>query len=259
MKRQLIVSIDGDGFIYRTAFNGSLVGEVIRDEIIARYPFRFCTSVIAGEAEYYASEFDMETARSIFALPNVDAASHSWSHPHDWSSSVDLEQEVTRSVDFINDKLLPAGKAVETFLWTGMCNPSPSAIAHSNALKIDNLNGGNFAVPYSGPGDSRQYHARARSDWHWMGMEKLLASAKSPSVYSLFRDYPGDLGGFRQVKTFFESHREIPVHVYFHWYSGVREDSLAALIDVLDWCMTQDLQPLSVRDYIKQGNDGRLL
>ncbi len=71
-----MVTIDGDGFIYRTNFDGRRVGEVIYDEILVNYPIPFCASVVAGDHEVYPGEFDLALARKIFALPNIEAASH---------------------------------------------------------------------------------------------------------------------------------------------------------------------------------------
>ena len=68
-------------------------------------------------------------------------------------------------------------------------------------------------------------------------------------VYPFLQYYAGDLGGYDEVINFYNANPEYPVHVYFHWYSAVRRDSLEALKRVLDWCMTQLLEPVTVVEY----------
>ena len=253
-QRQLIVSIDGDGFIYRTAYDGRWVGEVLFEQVLTQYPFRFCASFIAGEHQFYPGEFNLELARRILALDNVDAASHSWSHPHDWREPVDLELEIGESVRYINRHFLPSGKAADVFLWTGKCNPQSDALAMASSLGLWNLNGGNPAFAWSGNRNSPQFHQRALSDWDLMGMVGLYSEARSidknPKVYPLLAGHPGNLGGFKDAIGYFESHPDRPVHVYFHWYSAVRRDSLSALLEVLDWCRSRDLEAVSVASHL---------
>lgn len=254
MPRQLIISIDGDGFIYRTAFDGRMVGEVIFEQVLTQYPFRFCASFIAGEHQLYPAEFDLDLARGILALGNVDAASHSWSHPANWREPVDLDLEIGQSVNYINEHFLSAGKTTDVFLWTGKSNPGPDALAMVSRLGLWNLNGGDASRAWSGHWAAPHYHQRAPSDWDMMGMGDVLAKARytgaDVKVYPILLNHPGDLGAFKGVTEYFEAHPAIPVHVYFHWYAAVRQDSLAALIHVLDWCRSQDLVAISVADYL---------
>jgi hypothetical protein len=249
--RQLIVTIDGDGFIYRTAFDGRRVGEVFYEQVLTRYPFRFCASFIAGETEAYRDEFDIDLARRILALPNVDAASHSWSHPSDWALPVDLDQEIEGSVRHMEVHFLAPGKRVTTFLWTGRCNPAPAAIRAAERAGLCHLNGGDAALSHSIRDGAVHYHARAPQDWALMGVGEKMRAAKAVRVYPFLRDCPLDLGGFANVISLFEAHPQRPVHVAIHWYSAVRRDSLDALGKVLDWCAASDLVSVSVPQYIE--------
>ena len=91
-KRELLITIDGDGFIFRDRVGDRAVGELILEEVLTQYPFKFTASFIAGEMGTYRDSFDLDLAARILALENVEAASHSWSHPHDWASAgVDAE------------------------------------------------------------------------------------------------------------------------------------------------------------------------
>ena len=199
----------------------------------------------------------MDLARRILALPNVDAASHSWSHPHDWTEGVDLDREIDDSVDYINSELLPMGKSVEAFLWTGMCNPTVAAVERVDSLGLANLNGGQLESVYTQKGRSRQYCNRGPSDWGLGEISRLRSAAPEMPVEKFLLDYTGSIDGYGKAIEYFERNPDRPVHVYFHWYVGVRTESLAALIRVLEWCERQPLKPVSVKDYVVGLEDKR--
>jgi glycosyltransferase involved in cell wall biosynthesis len=251
-QRDLLITIDGDGFIFRDRAGDRPVGELILEEVLGRYPFKFTASFIAGEMSTYQDSFDLDLAARILALENVEAASHSWSHPHDWTSpAVDPEAEVARSVHAIEERLLRGGKRVKTFLWTGRCNPTADALAAVDRHGLGNLNGGDPRRAYEEKGGLRHYMSRADNDWTCMDLERLIVGAKAGPVYQFLKSYPGSLDGFRRVIRFFEAHPELPIHVYFHWYSAVRRDSLDALKEVLEWCGRQNCRPVFASEYIE--------
>jgi hypothetical protein len=90
--RMLIVHIDGDGFPSRAMMPGNAYsGKVILDEILKRYPVKSTVSVIEGEVGLSGKWPKLSPAleaiaREIFALPNVEVASHSYSHPFNWAA-----------------------------------------------------------------------------------------------------------------------------------------------------------------------------
>ena len=247
-QRPLVVTIDGDGFIYNHRESGRAVGELIRDRILRAYPFEFTASFIAHELEDYRSRFDVALAREIFALANVEAASHSWSHPHDWTApAVDAKHEIVDSVRYLERELLTSGKRVRMFLWSGRCNPTADHLRLVERLGIGNLNGGDPLLPYSSVGGRRHYHSRAWNDWVGMGLQRRVGGMEA-----YLRTAPERLDGFSRVVSFFEAHPKLPVHVYFHWYSGARDCSLDALRQVLDWCAKQDLETMPASRYVAE-------
>ena len=87
--RMLIVHIDGDGFPSRAEMPGNdYCGKVILDQILSRYRVKSTVSIIEGEigaaGKWPKLSPELEPiARAIFALPNVEVASHTYSHPFD--------------------------------------------------------------------------------------------------------------------------------------------------------------------------------
>ena len=91
-----------------------------------------------------------DIARKMFKLPHIEAASHTFSHPFLWDSSVkhgalsenaeaqqspehswlqmDFERETAGSAEYIRKQLVPAGKPVEMFQWSGDTAPNEAAL-----------------------------------------------------------------------------------------------------------------------------------
>lgn len=89
-RRIITAHIDGDGFFGDSELDPSRTnGEIIRDEILKRYKIPHTVSIIEGETApwglYPSKSHRLENiAKSIFRLPYVEVASHSFSHPFDW-------------------------------------------------------------------------------------------------------------------------------------------------------------------------------
>lgn len=277
--------IDGDGFVYETSFDrAKLCGEVICEEILKRYPFPVTCSVIEAEIRAEQKEIKLtdaprfaEAARQMFALPNVQAASHSYSHPFIWIDSDDdylpvYEQknlalkpevnypeiiprrEVQGSIQYIEKALLPPGHKVELMLWSGNCRPGAEALAICDELGIENMNGGNTSATKRHPGVSNV----GPKTMTWQGRRQIHASNQNEFIYT--RNWSGPFyNGFRMVKETFEltelPRRLKPVNLYYHFYSGAQIGSLKSLRDVLDWCQAQPLHCMTARDYAEMVRD----
>jgi hypothetical protein len=100
-RRVFYSHIDGDGWNNYAEFRQAddrikIAAEMFRDEIIKKYPqLLFTVSVIAQEVSpaCYGLPFSEEVARDIFALPNVEPASHTLSHPLYWGFFADYTEE----------------------------------------------------------------------------------------------------------------------------------------------------------------------
>ena len=116
----------------------SQTSKLVRDRILKAFPFPITVSVIESEIRAQAAGYPTEQAdrfaemaRSIFAFPNVQPASHSFPHPYPWDPKdpnpgicteghmplrpeiddpvVDSVREIKGSIDYINETLLPEG------------------------------------------------------------------------------------------------------------------------------------------------------
>ncbi len=90
--------IDGDGFSGPSRIDPKKrCAEIIRDEILKAYAFPVTVSVIVGAVDPGAlgNPDLVELAKDIFRLPNVEPASHSYSHPFYWDPESESEAENT--------------------------------------------------------------------------------------------------------------------------------------------------------------------
>lgn len=92
-RRMYYSHIDGDGWLNMARMKpyseeGAFAAEVVRDEVIKPFPHMPVTvapiarELAPGHPGYQQAG---EIARELFALPQVEPASHTWSHPFQWS------------------------------------------------------------------------------------------------------------------------------------------------------------------------------
>ena len=275
--------IDGDGFANISEVDPNRrSSEIVRDFILTRYPFPITYSVIEAEVEAISMLQKSDTApelreiaRSIFALPNIQMASHSYSHPFFWIDDdprqaiynsrhlplknnyrFSLDREIKGSIDYINQELAPNGKEVELFLWSGNCRPSVEAMKKVRDQGILNMNGGDTLISTAKPSLSF-VSPRTLS---WDGELQILAANQNENVYT--HDWTGPYFGMysKVIDTFEKTESPIrlkPVNVYFHNYCGDKPDGLQSLITVFDWVQRQELHSVTALQYAKIARDSR--
>lgn len=277
-RRLLMVHIDGDGFASRAELPGTpFSGEVLLKEVLEKYRLPTTFSVIQGEVAadglYPKDSPQLEAiARRIFALPHVEAASHSYSHPFNWRKAESetqggegdyhlgikgydfhLETEIKGSVDYINRNLLPDGKRVKVFLWTGNCNPGKDALEMVEQLGLASMNGGETTITrrdasltLAGP----------------MGIPKggyfqVYAPNQNENVYTGL--WTGPFYGYRSVVETFDMtdrpYRLKPVDIYYHVYSATKRASLKALDEAYRYALSRPNLPLYVSEYTAKAED----
>lgn len=286
-RRVFISHIDGDGFttLTRTAKDVTCA-EVVRDQVLKAYPFPVAVSIIEADTRALLKEQDPadreryeDVARSILALPQVQGASHSYSHPFVWMPEdkdslrgydalnlpladaksypvIQLEREIRGSVDYIQKQLMPVGKQLELFLWSGNCRPSGQALQMVKQLGLCAMNGGNTMISRRAQGIASISAQDTLTD----GVQQVYAPVQNEYVYT--GGFNGPLyGGYRLVLDTFkitESPRRLkPVCVYYHFYCAQTGDSLKSLKEVHDWCLAQPLHSLTGKQYVLSAEDAR--
>lgn len=255
-RRILTSHIDGDGFVSRALMPGTpLAGEVVWRKVIRDYELPFTVSIIEGEISPEGvypqhAEEAQEIARLIFAEPNVEVASHTFSHPYYWSVVTgesedhvgeaaygfhldipgyrfDLQRDVRGSVEYINRQLTAPHRPVTVFLWSGDARPTEEALELTEELGLWNVNGANTRLLADEPWQTQVWPViRPVGDFY-----QVYAPIMNENVYTNL--WTGPYWGFRRVLETFEltgrPRRLKPMSVYYHMYSGVYPASLDAL------------------------------
>lgn len=279
-RRLLIAHIDGDGFASRAETRAApYSGEVLLKDILERYRLPHTVSIIQGETSsrgmYAAQSGALEAiARRIFALDNVEIASHSFSHPFRWQAAeaaaqnvsasetyslkianytYDTRTEIQGSIDYIDKVLAPPGKRTKVFLWTGDCNPDEEPLIETDAAGVLNMNGGDTLITRADPSITLVSPLGIPRGRHF----QVYAPNQNENVYTSL--WEGPFYGFERVLETFElteSPRRLkPVNIYYHMYSTTKTASLSALHKVYKWALSQPLIPVFASEYIARVND----
>ena len=278
--RVFLSHVDGDGFASLSNLRGGATcGEIILERIFKKYPVPVTVSIV--EANVRAHEFGQKPetatgleriARETFALPNVECATHTYSHPFIWMdgdlpyeeeyetrnlklnpdvdySQIDLEREIGGSARYVQ-ALLPAGKKVELVLWSGNCQPGPGALRVAGKHQLGNMNGGDTVISRRYPGIA----GVAPRIMYWDDQIQVLAPNQNDFVYT--QDWQGtSKTGFSEILETYqltETPRRLkPVNVYYHFYSGALVGPLSSLDRVYRWCLEQPLHAVTAGDFVR--------
>lgn len=259
--------IDGDSFggislVDRSSLNGAVMESRVLDGLGLPITVSYVTKDIERKKDpvYWR---ELEVARRIFELPNVEPASHTYSHPFDWRkgdlvprdsggfdrTDIDIQQELNHSVDFIDRFLTPKDKRCDIILWSGRCNPGEAAVRRTRELGIINMNGGETVYDEKHPfiagilpvtrqvGNETQYHVSAAGDFYFTG--------------SWTRDYDG----MKNLVWYFD-HTDSPrrlraMNVYFHFYLAERQPGIDGLKIAFDHVRAQRPAPMYASEYAR--------
>lgn len=284
-RRLMLTHIDGDGFASRAEFPGAQYGgDALLKDILERYRVPTTWSVIEGEIAATGMYPELAPvleplARKIYALPYVEVASHTFSHPYDWARTVEketekdrstagydsfhleipgysmnLDREITGTRDYINQKLIPPGKKVKVLLWSGDCQPPAEAVRKAYAAGMLNMNGGDTLISRRNP----SWTAIAPIGLNkGEGAFQVFAPHQNENIYT--NEWTGPYYGFeRVIETFEMTDKPIrfkPLNIYYHTYSGTKAASMRALRKVYDYAMSQPVMPIYASDYIRKALD----
>jgi polysaccharide biosynthesis protein PelA len=278
--------VDGDGFGNKSIVEvGKLSAEIIRDQVIKAFPIPITFSIIEAEIRgrlVGQKEGDeqilKEIARSIFALPNVQAGSHSYTHPFFWmkddrtassyerqnlalsdqykQTKVDLDREIGGSVKYINEELLPPGKKVSVFLWSGNCRPSPEAVRLTRELGIENMNGGETLISAEYPSIS----SVSPRGIAWGDEMQVYAANQNENEFNDNWKGPFYGGYIHTIETFKRTEvprRLKPMNIYYHVYCGDYPDATQVLRQVHEFALSQPAHALTAVQYAQIVRDSR--
>jgi hypothetical protein len=161
-RRVFYSHIDSTGFSTPSTLPGfPLCSEVMRDRILSRCQLPVTVSVceadvrawFPGQQANEAARLE-HVARSLFEMPQIQAASNSFSRPTQWTDGIDITtklndraqstrhdmaREIAGSMSYIHRRLLPMGKAVNLMLWPANATPTSEALHYCRAMNIESL------------------------------------------------------------------------------------------------------------------------
>jgi hypothetical protein len=292
-RRLLMTHIDGDGFASQVEYHdpqgpnaqgqpefaGDTLYRVLRDTGIPT-----TASLIEGEVSdegpyrKYAAHL-REIGRRIFELPNVEVATHTFTHPLQWmwvtglgpppsedtvteggtvanyhglsipipGYTFSIDREIAGSIHFINTQVAPPGKPVRVVLWSGDCQVPAPVLKAAYAAGVMNLNGGDTLITKSFP----SWTAIAPIGAMKGGYFQVFGPNQNEELYTNL--WQGPFYGFRRVTETFEMTdkpiRFKPIDVYYHMFTGTKYASVEALKEVLQWVLSQSVTPVFVSEY----------
>ncbi len=279
-RRLLFVHHDGDGFASRAEISGTpFASEVMLTEFLQRYRVPTTVSVIEGETGgqglYSALSPTLEgIAKRMFALPHVEIATHSYSHPFYWSDleagmskgtltmslkipnyKFDIEREIAGSADYINQRLAPPGKRTRIMLWTGDTQPLAAPVRQAYAAGLLNMNAGDTWITRAQPSLTLVGPiGMMKGDYF-----QVYAPNQNENVYT--NSWTGPFYGFERVIETFEMtdtpRRLKPINIYYHTYIATKRASIQSLHKVYQWALTQNVHPVFASEYAQRVLDWR--
>ncbi len=279
--RLLLAHIDGDGFPSRAELPGSpLAAQALLQEVLEKYRFPQTMSIIEGETAPHGLHPELSAqmegiARKMFILPHIEVASHSFSHPFLWDTSVkhgvfseggeaqhrleipgyevDLNRETAGSAEYIRQRLAPEGKPVAVFQWSGDTAPSEAALKAVHDAGLLNINGGDTLISKATP-TLTAVGALGITKGNYL---QVYAPITNENIYTNL--WQGPFYGYERVLETFEMtdkpRRIKPVGIYYHTYAVTKAAGLKALKKVYDWALKQPLHPIRTSEFIRKVQD----
>lgn len=257
-----------------------LASQVLLQEIFEKYRIPQTMSIIEAETAPHGLYPDQsqqmeDIARKMFKLPHIEAASHTFTHPFLWDSSVkhgvfsenaeaqqslnipgykmDFERETAGSAEYIRKQLVPAGKSVEILQWSGDTAPNEAALKASYEAGLVNINGGDTSISKAQP-TLTAIGALGITKGNYL---QVYAPITNENIYTNL--WQGPYYGFERVLETFEMtdkpRRIKPVGIYYHTYSASKAAGLKALKKVYDWALSQPLHPVRTSEFIRKVQD----
>ncbi len=271
--RIFFTHIDGDGMVNAVESNPELFsGDMILDKILKTYDVPHSVSLIGADIEpdgLYPQFSDrvVEISKDMYALDNVEPATHTFTHPFYWGKiknndlapeyrlqpknyDFSIEREFTGSIDFINKNLVKKDKdkQAKSVFWSGDCSPRLNVLEYIYHKGILNINGGDTTINNVTPWLSLVAPIGLERGEYY----QVYTGAQNENVFT--NDWLGPFWGFKRVVQTFkltDSPRRLkPIDIYYHLYSGSKAASLNALKYIFNWSLKQNIFPIFTSEYI---------
>ncbi|WP_176057249.1 bifunctional glycoside hydrolase 114/ polysaccharide deacetylase family protein [Paraburkholderia sp. BCC1876] len=295
-RRLLMSHIDGDGFASRAEFSdhgtpntdaspqysGDVLFRLLRDSGMPT-----TVSLIEGEVSddgpYKAFAAHLRLlGRRIFELPNVEVATHTYTHPLQWMRvtglgisndkdvpteggsqtnstglSIDIpgyrfniDREIGGSISYIDKQITPLTKPVRMVLWSGDCQVPAPVLKAAYDAGVLNMNGGDTLITKSYPSWTAIAPLGVMKD----GYFQVFAPNQNEELYTDL--WHGPYYGFTRVlETFAMTDQPIrfkPMDIYYHMFSGTKFASVQALQQIFDTVLRQPVNPVFSSDYARK-------
>jgi len=292
-RRLLMSHIDGDGFASQVEFRdpqgpnargqpeyaGDPLYRVLRDTGMPT-TVSLIEGEVSDEGPYRKFAAHLRTiGRRIFELPNVEVATHTFTHPLQWmwvtglgppppedtiteggvianyhglsipipGYTFSIDREIGGSIRFIDTQVAPPGKPVRVVLWSGDCQVPAPVLKAAYRAGMMNLNGGDTLITKSNP----SWTAIAPIGVMKGGYYQVFGPNQNEELYTQL--WQGPFYGFRRVLETFEMTdkplRFKPIDVYYHMFTGTKYAAMKALTEVLRAVLAQPVTPVFVSEY----------
>ncbi len=292
-RRLLMSHIDGDGFASRAEFStateknsdatplysGDMLFQLLRDSGMPT-----TVSLIEGEVTdagpFRAFAAHLRTiGRKLFELPNVEVATHTYTHPLQWMRVTGLgvsdddapaegagddnnrsglsinipgyrfsiDREIGGSISYIDTNIAPKDKPVKMVLWSGDCQVPAPVLKAAYQAGVLNLNGGDTVITKSYPSWTGIAPLGVMKD----GYYQVFAPNQNEELYTDL--WHGPFYGFSRVlETFALTDAPIrfkPMDIYYHMFSGTKLAGIKALQEVFKAVLAQPVTPVFTSSY----------
>lgn len=272
--RILTVHIDGDAFVNRISWQeDAFAGELIYEEILKKYSLPTTVSFIEREFELFGDNLAIverlvKVVQKIAALPWVELATHTYSHPLIWQNLVEgqlntkllsypspvyafnYQKEITGSRDFINKIIASSGKKVRTVFWSGDADllEKPLEVAKEAGLK--NINGKAVVMINRYNSVSNMGPMGIRIGKYYQVFAPISNDFEFTDKWD--KPYYAVENVIHNFKLTEKPMRFKPMSLYYHFYAAAEQSSLHALKRTYAWVVKQQTTPLQIQDYINR-------
>lgn len=271
-RRLLFTHIDGDASMNKAEWDPrSFSIGVMYEKILKKYTIPQGVSIVEAEMNprglYPKDSAALEAmAQKIYALPYVEAATHTYTHPFKWMQikegrlspqyrlkvedyNFSIDREINGSLSYINSRLLSKDKKpAKTVYWTGDCMPQEDVLEYTYKHDILNINGGDTIITNDKPWLSLVAPLGLKRGEY----RQVYTGAENENVYT--NDWLGPFWGFKKVIQTFEltntPRRLKPIDIYYHFYAASKTASLTALDEVYQWALLEEVMPIYTSEYI---------